>query len=87
MRYALTPATLRDIDEALAQRKVAAEGASSAVSMSPPAPTATKYKAQKPAPYPGDYKPTYLDNSGLAAQASSVELFQVGADRSQPVTK
>lgn len=88
-RYALTPADLWDHHEALARRKHAEEGASSGVttSSSSAPPAATKYKPQKPAPSPGDYKATYLDNSGLGAQASSVDLFQTGSERSLPVSK
>lgn len=89
MRYALSPATLRDYDEALSLRKHAAEGASSAV-VTPTAPEAPKpvtHKAQKPPPQPGDYKPSFLDNSGLAAQASSASLFQDAKERVMPVTR
>jgi len=89
MRYALSPATLRDYDEALSLRKHAAEGASSAVvsPTAPSPPTPTTYKAQKPPPQPGDYKAPFLDNSGLAAQASSATLFQEGKEKSMPVTR
>lgn len=88
MRYALSPADLRDYDEALSQRKLAAEGASSAVTESaPPAPSPVKYKAQKPPPQPGDYKPAFLDNSSLGAQGSSAGLFQDAKERVMPVTR
>ena len=38
----------------------------------------------KPSPFPGDYKPSFLDNSGAAAQRGSSDKLQAGESLTMP---
>lgn len=59
---------------------------SSAFKLSKPATphTPVKVEGPKPTPYPGDYKPSFLDNSGAAAQRGSADKLQVGDTLTMP---